>query len=82
MTVQEGDGKTEFGKGVNINLTGDDIALAIYSWLVGQGVFIVGGRTIRINEELCSNSQVYVDPSGYVVFNGVVYGEGNPDLHK
>lgn len=68
----------KYGPGIDINLTGDDIALAISAFLVSQGVHVDGPRTITVNGELCKIGRVYVDPSGFVVFNGIkLDGRGN-----
>ena len=53
------------GQGL-IELDGEDIALAIESWLLARNVRIRGPRTIRVNGELCGSGLVYVDPSGSV----------------
>jgi hypothetical protein len=75
MTLTHGKG---VGHGVYINLTGEEVAMAIHSWLVAHGVYISGPRTIRVNEELCREGYVYVDPSGSVVHNGRRFcGGGN-----
>ncbi len=78
MEIKKGNGKTQFGAGVDINLTGEEIATAVFSWLVGHGVNIDGPRTIRVNGELINNGNIYVDPSGGVFVNppGVVAHNG------
>ena len=73
MEVKFGDGKTEYGPGIEINLTGDEVALAIESYLFSHGVYVGGSRTISVNDELCNYGKVYVDPSGYVMNNGMRY---------
>ena len=70
MEVKEGSGTTPYGPGVTIELTGDEVATAIHSWLVAHGVHISGPRTVRVNGELCKSGQVYVDPSGFVDADG------------
>lgn len=67
MKIDYGDGKTEFGPGVSIALSGDEVATAIDAWLVAHGVHVSGPRTIRVNGELCGAGRVYVDPSGFVI---------------
>ena len=37
MNVQFGKGKTEYGTGVQIDLTGDEVATAISAYLVANG---------------------------------------------
>lgn len=70
MQVQIGKGKTEYGPGVSIELSGEEIALAISAFLVAHGIHVDGPRTITVNGELCDAGQVYVDPSGFVVSDG------------
>ena len=70
MNVGYGGGRTEYGPGVSIDLTGDEVATAIDAWLVAHGVHVSGPRTITVNGELCENGHVYVDPSGFVVYEG------------
>jgi hypothetical protein len=67
MRVQYGEGKTEYGPGVSIELTGDDVATAIDAWLVSQRVHVSGSRTVTVNGHLCKFGRVYVDPSGFVM---------------
>ncbi len=66
MKIEHGIGKTSEGPGVNIELTGDEVATAISAWLVANGVEITGPRTIRVNSQLCRYGSVYVDPVGHV----------------
>ena len=70
MNIQFGKGKTKYGPGVEINLTGDEVATAIDAYLVAHGIYISGARTISVNDELCKIGQIYVDPSGFVISNG------------
>lgn len=60
MKIQHGEGETEFGPGVSIELTGDEVATAIDSYLLGQGVRVKGSRTVYVG----ALKVVYVDPSG------------------
>lgn len=77
MKVKFGNGKTEYGPGVEINLTGSEVAIAIDAYLVAHEVYVSGPRTIRVNGELIDNGKIYVDPSGNVVANGEgYYGSG------
>ena len=71
MKVEQGKGKTQYGPGVSIHLTGDEVARAIMAHLVAHGIFVSGPQTIRVNKELCVEGSIYVDPSGFVVANGV-----------
>jgi hypothetical protein len=70
MIFKLGNGRTEFGPGVNIELTGDEVATAIDAFLVAHGVHVSGPRTVRVNGELCTSGHVYVDPSGFVKISG------------
>ena len=79
MKVRYGDGKTEYGPGVMIELTGDEVARAIDAYLVARNVNILGSRTITVNGELCSFGNVYVDPSGEVVKKGKLLSGRGPD---
>ncbi len=64
--------KLEYGtsSGVLIELTGDEVTLAILEYLVSQGVKIAGTPTVNVNGVLCSGVDVFVDPSGDVTLNG------------
>lgn len=73
MQISMGNGQTKYGPGVDIKLTGDEVASAIDAWLVAQGVHVRGPRTVRVNNGLCNDGNVYVDPSGFVVANGKMY---------
>ncbi|MFA6118096.1 MAG: hypothetical protein WC729_29185 [Sphingomonas sp.] len=66
MNIRHGDGKTKYGPGVLIELTGDEVATAIDAWLVARGVNVQGSRTIRVNGRTRDAGSVYVDPSGWV----------------
>lgn len=70
MKVEYGNGKTEFGPGVNIELTGDEVATAIRAWLVAHCVYVSGPSTITVNGSLCENGRMYVDPSGSAIVDG------------
>jgi hypothetical protein len=70
MQVNFGKGETEFGPGVQIDLTGDEVAIAIEAYLLAHSVRISGPRTIRVNGKLCSTGKIYVDPSGFVIHHG------------
>ena len=80
MNVQFGKGKTEYGTGVQINLTGDEVATAIDAYLVAHGIIVDGARTIRVNGELCEEGEIYIDPSGRVIENGIGWsGRGHKE---
>lgn len=71
MEVKYGSGRTQYGPGVEINLDGNELAIAIHAYLVARGVNIQGPRTVTVNGELCQEAQVYVDPSGFVTHEGM-----------
>jgi hypothetical protein len=71
MIVKLGNGRTEYGPGVSVELTGDEVATAIDAWLVAHSVYVHGPRTVTVNGELCKSGHVYVDPSGFVIADGV-----------
>lgn len=73
MKVEFGKGKTIYGPGVQIDLTGDEVARAIDAYLTAHGIHVSGPRTIRVNGELCESGSIYVDPSGRVIDNGKGY---------
>lgn len=80
MIVKHGDGRTEYGPGVSVELTGDEVATAIDAWLVAHGVRVSGPHTVTINGELCESGHVYVDPSGFVIADGEkISGRGHGD---
>jgi hypothetical protein len=70
MQVGYGSGSTHYGPGVSIDLTGDEVAMAIDAYLVAHGIRVSGPRTITVNGELCEAGRVYVDPSGFVIADG------------
>ena len=78
MNITYGKGKTEYGPGVSIALTGDEVAIAIDAYLVSHGVYVGGPRTITVNGELCEKGHVYVDPSGRVIVDGEEYSGRGP----
>lgn len=67
MNIKYGNGPTEFGPGVSIELTGAEVASAILAWLVAHNVHVDGPRTITVNGDLCRDGYIYVDPSGFVI---------------
>jgi len=70
MKVKYGKGTTKYGPGVEIKLTGNDVAIAIDAYLVAHRIYVSGPRTITVNGELCEEGEVYVDPSGFVMKKG------------
>lgn len=67
MKIKKGKGTTKYGKGVNITLSGEEVARAIMTYLTAKGVYISGSRTISVNGELCEKGEIYVDPSGFCI---------------
>lgn len=59
--------------GITIELTGDEVALAIDTYLKARGINVFGPRTVRVNGELCQEGTVHVDPSGKVNYS-LFYG--------
>lgn len=57
---------TKYGQGVHIELSRDEVAMAIDAWVASQGVTIRGPRTITVGGKLCRRGKIYVDPSGEV----------------
>lgn len=84
MHIEHGSEKTEFGFGVVIRLTGNEVAEAIDLWLAKTGnVIVTGPRTIAVNGQLCGYGAVYVDPSGSVRTKDRVYsGRGESATRK
>ena len=70
MKIKKGKGTIRYGPGIDIELSGTEVALAIEAFLVSHGVHISGARTIMVNEELIECGRIYVDPSAYVIAKG------------
>ncbi len=66
MDIYYGNGKSEFGPGVQIDLSGEEVARAISAYLLANGVYVNGPRSIRVNGEFTESGSIYVDPSGWV----------------
>jgi hypothetical protein len=67
MKIKKGKGTTEYGKGVDITLSGEEVARAIMTYLTAKGVYISGARTITVNGELCESGKIYIDPSAFCI---------------
>jgi lipoate-protein ligase A len=78
MNVKYGNGKTKYGPGVSIELTGVEVARAIGAWLAAHGVEVSGARTITVNGEFCETGHVYVDPEGFVITDGKKFSGSGP----
>jgi hypothetical protein len=53
MKVKYGEGTTEYGPGVSIQMTGNEVATAILTYLVARDVNISGSPTVLVNGALC-----------------------------
>ena len=78
MNVKYGTGATEYGPGVNIELSGDEVATAIDAYLVAHRIHIGGPRTVTVNGNLCEEGRIYVDPSGFVITQDRKYSGRGP----
>jgi len=81
MFVSFGEGSTEYGPGIQIDLTGEEVAKAIEAYLVAHGIYQSGPRTIRVNGKLIEKGSMYVDPSGFVMVDGRRFN-GNGTIDK
>ncbi len=70
MKIKKGPGRSEYGAGISVCLSGEEVARAISAYLVARDVNISGPRTIWVNGASCEAGEVYVDPSGFVVRKG------------
>lgn len=70
MNISFGKGKTEFGTGIQIDLKGEEVVMAIYAYLMAHNVVVDGAATLRVNGKRIESGEVYVDPSGRVIENG------------
>jgi len=78
MKVEYGNGTTKYGPGVEIKLSGAEVATAINAYLAARNIHISGPRTITVNGLMCAFGRVYVDPSGFVICDGEkIDGRGN-----
>jgi hypothetical protein len=73
MKVEKGNGRSMYGKGVDIHLTDTEVARAIDAYLTAHNIHIEGARTILINGECIKKGRVYTDPSARVFSKGVEY---------
>ncbi len=77
MDIRHGSGETQYGPGVSITLDGGELATAIDAYLVAHDVHVSGPRTTRVNGEWPRKATIYVDPSGFVITDGVkISGSG------
>lgn len=79
MKIRHGDGQTEHGPGVLIELTSEEVVLAIHGWLVDKRIGIEGPRTVKVNGGVVRHASVYVEPCGKVYTpTGPLLGCGVP----
>lgn len=64
MQISHGKGKSIYGPGVSITLSGNELAKAIDAYLLAHGYEVSGPRTITVNGEMCDRAEVYVDSAG------------------
>lgn len=69
IKYSEGEG----GPGVSVILTGDEVAMAIESWLGLRGVGGNGPRVVTVNGDTPREGHVYVGPDGFVAYNGQIF---------
>jgi hypothetical protein len=82
MEIKKGNGRTKFGKGINILLTGEEVGLAISAYLKANKVHISGARTIMVNGDLCNKGRIYVDPSASVIHEGKKYSGVTGEIER
>ena len=73
MEIKYGKGKTQYGMGVEINISSTELFHAINAYLSAHDIHINGASTITImGEVLCDigDTKIYVDPSGFVISKG------------
>ena len=62
---------------LDIQLSADEVAHAIYSYLFAHGYYIEGASTVSINGKLCTGAKVNIDSS--VIFDGERYNKKKCD---
>jgi len=78
MEVKQSNGISIYGPGVDIKLSGDEVATAISAYLTAHDIHVSGARTITVNGDLCESGHIYVDPSGKVIAKGIEFtGRGD-----
>lgn len=79
MNAKYGKNVDKYGPGVVIELTGDEVALAIDTYLMAHEVHYTGPRTVTVNGELCQKGRIFVDPTGSVMFKGERFSGRGPE---
>ena len=81
MEIQYGRGETAYGPGVQIYLSGDELATAITAYLTAHDVNMFGARTVRVCGIAAGMTlvSVYVDPSGFVIEKGKKWDGKGPE---
>lgn len=72
MLIRTGSGSMVHGPGIEIHLTGNEVAHAIDEYLENRNIIIKGSRTIKYYGTLLSDFQIYVDPSAKVTLGQVL----------
>ena len=66
-------GKEITGVGVDIELTGDEIASAIIKYISSRKVTTHGPITVSVNGHLCLEGKIHVFSPGFVIHKGIKY---------
>lgn len=83
MNITYGHSRSNEGPGVTISLTGDEAATAIDAYLKAHNIHVSGPRTITVNHDLIEEASIYVDPSGFVIREGMKFsGKGRNDCAR
>ncbi len=70
MVISNGNGNTEYGMGISISLSSEQVCQALIKYIDELGVKIDGPRTITVNGKLVIGANIYVDPSGTISMHG------------
>ena len=70
IEIKRGESTIEYGPGIGIYIDGEDVARAIVAYLVAHGIHVSGPCSVKVGGQLCGFGEVYVDPSGFVIFKG------------
>jgi len=78
IEISFGEGTTKYGTGVQIDISAQDVWLAILAYLTAHDVHITGAMTLTVNGQRIEHCGIYIDPSGRVVANGIGWnGKGH-----